>query len=153
MAESVESTPSAGFVKKGGKKPVAPTPQELITKHLRDQCSWSSEQIASVGVPGWRYRILGSVLLLPPLPADVEPSTLNHIIEAYLFALPKVNCIVAMEGKINGELREPKVIVLTPDRPTETIHIENGIKFKVRDVMSFRCVWQLTEGVWSRSWM
>lgn len=35
-------------------------------------------------------------------------------------------------GPIEGELRKPKIDSYTPDQSSETLHIENGIKFKVR---------------------
>lgn len=34
-------------------------------------------------------------------------------------------------GSIQGELRKPQVDIYTPGTSTETVHIENGVKYTV----------------------
>lgn len=114
------------------KKPLAPAPRDVILRFLSELRTWPSTRLEDIGVGRWRWRILGAVLLLPPLPEGLSASELTDIVDAFLAAHKNVRCIVALDGKINGELRTPQVTLLTPQASTETIHTENGIQFKVR---------------------
>lgn len=126
------------------KKPVAPAPRDIVLQSLTTERGWTQELFEQTGISQWRWRILGNILLLPPLPpAPLSPLHIQDVVHAFRKALPNVDGIVALEGKIQGELRTPRVVVLTPDRPTETIHIENGIKFCVR------CSFQPSDDAWS----
>lgn len=74
------------------------------------------------------YQIIGDVLLVK-LPKIKKPEQKSKIALSILSMLPYVRTVCEVK-EIKGELREPEVNILAGSR-TETIHTENGIKYKL----------------------
>lgn len=95
------------------------------------------EKLVSAGfatehVPGG-YQIIGDVLLVRFPPAKIRPKEKRAIAKAIAQLMPNIKTVGEI-GKISGELRKPKVALLYSEkkaRSFETVHVENGIKFKL----------------------
>lgn len=109
------------------KKPIPPI--QRVVKYLLENEGWSSHSIEESGIDKLKYRILGDILVLPPF--HIDSGNIESIDRAFRQVFKGIRCVVAHEGKISGELRKPNVIVLSEVDDLSTIHIENGIKFKL----------------------
>ena len=98
-------------------------PFEKIKKNLQNEIP---EEIFEKLPSKWEK--IGEVLTIV-LPQDVK-SYKKTIAEAYASVLG-CKTVLNDTGSINGEYREPNVELLYGSKNTETIHIENGIRYKL----------------------
>jgi len=75
-----------------------------------------------------KWEKLGDVLILK-FPKELEPYK-SRIAEVYADIL-KCRSVLEDAGGIGGEFRIPRLRFVYGDRNTETVHVENGIRFKL----------------------
>src|SRR3972149_9738378 len=73
------------------------------------------------------YQLVGDIVLLKLRKA--KTSEKKKIADSILSMIPYAKCVVEING-ISGEFREPKIQILAGSR-TDTIHIENGVKYHI----------------------
>ncbi|UCH71755.1 MAG: class I SAM-dependent methyltransferase family protein [Thermoplasmatales archaeon] len=99
------------------------SPTDEIKKRLNNKIALNLIEEIPV-----KWEKIGDVLVV------VLPSSLNKYKEvigrAYADSL-KCKTVLNDIGGITGELREPNVEIIYGDRDSETIHRENGVKFKL----------------------
>ncbi len=102
--------------------PRPPPPFERVRQRLEGRLTPAElEKIPST------YVRLGDVLILDHNNDWADFSAL--VAEAYAEEL-RMRSVLGRVGGIDGELRLPKMIHLWGDKDTETIHVENGVKFR-----------------------
>lgn len=98
---------------------VRPGPLDAVRARLADR--FGPEALAEL--PHHYFRV-GDVLLLDlPIP---EPE--REVARAYAEAL-HMRSVLGVKGGIEGELRTPVARLLWGDQRTETVHVENGLRF------------------------
>ena len=83
-------------------------------------------------VPGG-YQLVGDIVLVKfPIGAKIDAAEKKVLAEAISGFLPNARVIAEIK-RVSGELRKPQVVVLLSKgkKSLETIHVENGIKFKL----------------------
>jgi len=100
---------------------------------LKERKGWSEDEIAALALGRLNWRILGTIILVSQLGPIESIKNKEDLSDAFKSVFPKTTCVVALLGRIKGELRRPDTLVLTPNGVTTTVHKENGIKFLVRN--------------------
>ena len=97
-----------------------------VREYLQKECNWSLEQAQQIPAKWIKY---GDVIMLET--QDIPSGDPDHVLRAFNRVYDNIQCILLHQGPITGELRKPQTHLFTPNKSPITLHVENGIKYKV----------------------
>jgi len=98
--------------------------KEQLAEKLKDKLNEGELKLLPAG-----FQFIGDIVIL-----NLKPELNKYekeIGEATLAVLPRFRTICARTGAITGKYREPQLKVVAGISNTETIHLENGCKYKL----------------------
>lgn len=103
---------------------------------FRQQNGWTKEEAALI--PS-KWIIYGDILVFDTPPSHNAPPTIDYLsilrrpslLAAFQTIYSRVKCLMISVGTVIGELRKPRLEVLTEGGVSETVHVENGVKYMV----------------------